>query len=128
MEVQLWGKSITPVEAFVVHSFLNLHPWYQKFQHLEEERINFLKESLSQFAYLQMTYAQAQTARWEGLTTLVNSWDCREELDTYVGDQGTGRDIPGTYGVLVHNIQAGHHLFRNSLLPVPLIFQRSWII
>jgi hypothetical protein len=55
-----------------------------------------------------MTYAQAQSARWEELTTLVNSWDCREELDTYVGDQGTGRDIPGTYGMPIHNIQAGH--------------------
>jgi hypothetical protein len=43
-----------------------------------------------------MTYAQAQTARWEKLTTLVNSWDCRDEIDTYVSDYGTGRDIPGT--------------------------------
>jgi hypothetical protein len=62
---------------------------------LEEERINFLRESLSQFSYLQMTYAQSQVSRWESLLTSVSGWDCRDELNTYVGDHGTGRDIPG---------------------------------
>ncbi|KAI9284717.1 hypothetical protein BC943DRAFT_325444 [Umbelopsis sp. AD052] len=66
----------------------------EKFQNLEEERINFLRESLSQFAYLQMTYAQSQVSRWESLLTSVNGWDCRDELNTYVSDHGTGRDIP----------------------------------
>ncbi|KAG2181414.1 hypothetical protein INT43_008997 [Umbelopsis isabellina] len=80
----------------------------QKFQNLEEERINFLRESLSQFTYLQMTYTKAQLARWEGLIQLVNDWDGREEIDTYVTECGTGREIPDTMDYLVMYEQQEH--------------------
>ncbi|KAM3579770.1 formin-binding protein [Umbelopsis sp. WA50703] len=78
------------------------------FQNLEEERINFLRESLSQFTYLQMTYTKAQLARWEGLIQLVNDWDGREEIDTYVTECGTGREVPDTMDYLVMYEQQEH--------------------
>lgn len=65
-----------------------------KFQDLEEERIDYLKSSLWNFANISSTVCVTDDQACENIRLSLEKCDVEEDIMTFIKIQGTGQDIP----------------------------------
>lgn len=65
-----------------------------KFQDLEEERLDFLKTSLWAFANIASTTCVSDDASWEKIRLSLEDCDAEKDIMTFIKEKGTGQEIP----------------------------------
>ncbi|KAI9151672.1 Septation protein imp2 [Paramyrothecium foliicola] len=65
-----------------------------KFQDLEEERLDFTKSSLWTFANIASTVCVSDDASCEKIRLSLETMDVEKDIVTFITDQGTGQEIP----------------------------------
>jgi hypothetical protein len=65
-----------------------------KFQDLEEERLDFLKTSLWSFANIASTTCVSDDASWEKVRLSLEDCDPEKDIMSFIKNQGTGQEIP----------------------------------
>ncbi|KAG7111508.1 Septation protein imp2 like [Verticillium longisporum] len=65
-----------------------------KFQDLEEERLDFTKSSLWQFANIASTVCVSDDASCEKIRLSLEKMDVEKDIITFINDRGTGQEIP----------------------------------
>ena len=66
----------------------------QKFQDLEEERLDFTKSSLWSFANISSTVCVSDDASCEKIRLSLEDCDVEKDISGFIKDQGTGQEIP----------------------------------
>lgn len=66
----------------------------QKFQDLEEERLDFTKSSLWSFANIASTVCVSDDASCEKVRLSLEDCDVEKDISGFIKDQGTGQEIP----------------------------------
>lgn len=66
----------------------------QKFQDLEEERIDFTKSSLWSFANIASTVCVSDDASCEKVRLSLENCEVEKDIMTFIREQGTGQEIP----------------------------------
>jgi hypothetical protein len=69
----------------------------QKFQDLEEERIDFLKSSCWQFANISATVCVSDDASCEKIRISLEDCEVEKDIAAFIVDKGTGQEIPGLF-------------------------------
>ncbi|KAK7516712.1 uncharacterized protein IWZ02DRAFT_300526 [Phyllosticta citriasiana] len=64
------------------------------FQDLEEERIDFMKSSLWQFANISSTVCEIDDAALERIRLSLEDCDVQKDITNFIKDSGTGQEIP----------------------------------
>ncbi|KAI9663391.1 MAG: hypothetical protein M1831_002675 [Alyxoria varia] len=65
-----------------------------KFQDLEEERVDFMKSSLWSFANIASTVCVSDDASCEKIRLSLEDCDVEKDISTFIKDHGTGQEIP----------------------------------
>ncbi|KAI9686876.1 MAG: hypothetical protein M1822_002629 [Bathelium mastoideum] len=65
-----------------------------KFQDLEEERLDFMKSSLWNFANIASTVCVSDDASCEKIRLSLEDCDVEKDITSFIRDQGTGQEIP----------------------------------
>ncbi|KAI9805611.1 MAG: hypothetical protein M1826_004759 [Phylliscum demangeonii] len=65
-----------------------------KFQDLEEERLDFMKSSLWAFANIASTVCVSDDASCEKVRLSLEECDVEKDIGTFIRDKGTGQEIP----------------------------------
>lgn len=65
-----------------------------KFQDLEEERLDFTKSSLWTFANVSSTVCVSDDASCEKIRLSLEKMDVEQDITTFITDRGTGQEIP----------------------------------
>ncbi|KAM0629081.1 hypothetical protein ACHAQF_006025 [Verticillium nonalfalfae] len=65
-----------------------------KFQDLEEERLDFTKSSLWQFANIASTVCVSDDASCEKIRLSLEKMDVETDIITFINERGTGQEIP----------------------------------
>ncbi|KAL2759498.1 hypothetical protein ACRALDRAFT_1007124, partial [Sodiomyces alcalophilus JCM 7366] len=65
-----------------------------KFQDLEEERLDFTKSSLWQFANIASTVCVSDDASCEKIRLSLETMDVESDIATFIAEKGTGQEIP----------------------------------
>lgn len=65
-----------------------------KFQDLEEERLDFTKSSLWTFANIASTVCVSDDASCEKIRLSLEKLDVEKDIMTFIGERGTGQEIP----------------------------------
>jgi hypothetical protein len=68
---------------------------FQKFQDLEEERIDFLKSSCWTFANISSTVCVSDDASCEKIRLSLEDCDVEKDIISFISERGTGQEIPG---------------------------------
>ncbi len=67
----------------------------QKFQDLEEERINYTKNSLFDFANIASTICVSDDEAWEKIRLSLEDCDEEKDIVSFINESGTGSERPG---------------------------------
>lgn len=67
---------------------------FQKFQDLEEERIDYTKSSLWNFANIASTVCVSDDAACEKIRLSLEDCDVEKDITSFIKDSGTGQEIP----------------------------------
>lgn len=67
---------------------------FQKFQDLEEERIDFTKSSLWSFANIASTVCVSDDASCEKIRLSLENCEVEKDITTFIREYGTGQEIP----------------------------------
>ncbi|KAI9815304.1 MAG: hypothetical protein M1827_002784 [Pycnora praestabilis] len=65
-----------------------------KFQDLEEERLDFMKSTLWSFANIASTVCVSDDASCEKIRLSLEGCDVEKDISTFIREKGTGQDIP----------------------------------
>ncbi|KAI9792031.1 MAG: hypothetical protein M1833_001280 [Piccolia ochrophora] len=65
-----------------------------KFQDLEEERLDFMKSSLWSFANIASTVCVSDDASCEKIRLSLENCEVEKDISTFIRDKGTGQEIP----------------------------------
>ncbi|KAI9792817.1 MAG: hypothetical protein M1816_001549 [Peltula sp. TS41687] len=93
-------KAACDVSYFVVQSRIantldmEAEKVLQKFQDLEEERLDFMKSSLWAFANIASTVCVSDDASCEKIRLSLEECDVEKDINTFIRDRGTGQEIP----------------------------------
>ncbi|PWW73905.1 hypothetical protein C7212DRAFT_353524 [Tuber magnatum] len=91
-----------------------------KFQDLEEERIDFLKASLWTFANVASTVCVSDDQSCEKVRVSLEDCEVEKDITSFILDRGTGQDIPGSCCYSEENYsvaqfpRAGNPTFRSA--------------